>query len=74
MMTETTDSPRTPDGRPSASPVRREEFDGHYATFGVQGAASLDAGIVWPTSFAATKLTTADEKVRDEVAHRAVGG
>lgn len=48
-----------------------EEVRRHY---GVQGAASLDAGIVWPRFFAATKLTTADEKVRDEVVHRAVGG
>ncbi len=38
------------------------KFKERYATFGFNDAASLDEGTMWPTSFALTKLTTADEK------------
>ena len=38
------------------------KFNARYATFGFQEAANLDQGAMWPTSFALTKLTTADEK------------
>jgi uncharacterized protein YdhG (YjbR/CyaY superfamily) len=38
------------------------KFDSRYATFGFEEAANLDAGTMWPTSFALTKLTPADEK------------
>jgi uncharacterized protein YdhG (YjbR/CyaY superfamily) len=38
------------------------KFDARYATFGFNDAASLDDGTMWPTSFALTKLTAADEK------------
>ena len=38
------------------------KFDSRYATFGFNDAAKLDAGAMWPTSFALTKLTAADEK------------
>jgi uncharacterized protein YdhG (YjbR/CyaY superfamily) len=39
-----------------------EKFDSRYATFGFEDAAKIDAGAMWPTSFALTKLTAADEK------------
>jgi uncharacterized protein YdhG (YjbR/CyaY superfamily) len=39
-----------------------EKFKARYATFGFNDAASLDAGAMWPTSFALTKLTPTDEK------------
>jgi uncharacterized protein YdhG (YjbR/CyaY superfamily) len=38
------------------------KFNSRYATFGFEEAASLDEGAMWPTSFALTKLTAADEK------------
>jgi uncharacterized protein YdhG (YjbR/CyaY superfamily) len=39
-----------------------EKYDSRYSTLGFQDAANLDDGTMWPTSFALTKLTTADEK------------
>jgi uncharacterized protein YdhG (YjbR/CyaY superfamily) len=38
------------------------KFKERYATFGFNAEANLDDGTMWPTSFALTKLTTADEK------------
>jgi uncharacterized protein YdhG (YjbR/CyaY superfamily) len=38
-----------------------EKFKTRYATFGFEETANLDAGAMWPTSFALTKLTAADE-------------
>ena len=39
-----------------------DKFKSRYATFGFNDDANLDAGTMWPTSFALTKLTAADEK------------
>ena len=38
-----------------------EKFKARYATFGFNEDANLDEGTMWPTSFAVTKLTAADE-------------
>ena len=38
------------------------KFDSRYATLGFEEAANLDEGAMWPTSYALTKLTPADEK------------
>ncbi|HEU0212605.1 MAG TPA: DUF1801 domain-containing protein [Jiangellaceae bacterium] len=38
-----------------------DKFNSRYATFGFNDTAHLDDGAMWPTSFALTKLTTADE-------------
>jgi uncharacterized protein YdhG (YjbR/CyaY superfamily) len=38
------------------------KFNSRYATFGFEEAANLDEGAMWPTSFALTKLTAADER------------
>jgi uncharacterized protein YdhG (YjbR/CyaY superfamily) len=38
-----------------------DKFKSRYATFGFDEAANLDDGNMWPTSFALTKLTAADE-------------
>jgi len=38
------------------------KFSARYATFGFNDTAKLDEGHMWPTSFALTKLTAADEK------------
>jgi uncharacterized protein YdhG (YjbR/CyaY superfamily) len=39
-----------------------EKFKSRYATLGFEEAAQLDDGAMWPTSFALTSLTAADEK------------
>jgi uncharacterized protein YdhG (YjbR/CyaY superfamily) len=38
-----------------------EKFKSRYATLGFSDQANLDEGTMWPTSFALTKLTKADE-------------
>jgi len=38
------------------------KFKARYATFGFSDEAKLDAGGMWPTSFALTELTPAEEK------------
>ena len=38
------------------------KFKDRYATFGFNDAANLDEGSMWPTSYALTGLTAADEK------------
>jgi uncharacterized protein YdhG (YjbR/CyaY superfamily) len=37
------------------------KFKSRYATFGFDVAANLDDGAMWPTAFALTELTAADE-------------
>ena len=39
-----------------------DKFKARYATFGFNDDAKLDEGAMWPTSWALTKLTPADEK------------
>lgn len=38
-----------------------QKFKSRYATFGFSDEANLDEGAMWPTAFALTKLTAADE-------------
>jgi uncharacterized protein YdhG (YjbR/CyaY superfamily) len=38
------------------------KFDARYATFGFNDTATLDAGAMWPTSWAVTALSAAEEK------------
>ena len=38
-----------------------QKFKARYATFGFNDAANLDDGTMWPTAFALTELTAADE-------------
>ena len=39
-----------------------DKFKSRYATIGFEESAHLDQGAMWPTSFALTELTAADEK------------
>jgi uncharacterized protein YdhG (YjbR/CyaY superfamily) len=39
-----------------------DKFKARYATLGFNDTANLDAGSMWPTSWALTTLTAADEK------------
>jgi uncharacterized protein YdhG (YjbR/CyaY superfamily) len=48
------------------------KFKSRYATFGFEEAANIDAGTMWPTSFALTKLTTDDEKKIGALVKKAV--
>ena len=38
-----------------------QKFNTRYATFGFSDQANLDDGAMWPTAFALTELTAADE-------------
>ncbi len=48
------------------------KFNARYATFGFNDAAKLDQGSMWPTSFALTKLTAADETAIAALVKKAV--
>ena len=49
-----------------------EKFGARYATLGFQPDANLDEGHMWPTSFALTELTEAEETRIAELVKRAV--
>ena len=49
-----------------------DKFKARYATFGFNDVAMLDEGAFWPTSWALTKLTGADEKKIAELVKKAV--
>lgn len=49
------------------------KFKVRYATFGFQPDANLDDGSMWPTSFALTELTAADEARIAELVKKAIG-
>ena len=48
------------------------KFKSRYATFGFSDQANIDAGAMWPTSFALTELTAADEKKIASLVKKAV--
>jgi len=47
------------------------KFESRYATFGFEESARLDDGAMWPTSYALTELTAADEKTIGELVEKA---
>src|SRR5215213_2573866 len=49
------------------------KFKSRYATFGFNDTANLDDGDMWPTSFALSKLTAAEEKKIGALVKKAVG-
>ena len=49
-----------------------DKFSSRYATFGFEEAANIDDGAMWPTSFALTKLTPADERKISALVKKAV--
>ena len=49
-----------------------DKFKARYATFGFNDDAKLDTGAMWPTSWALTKLTPADEKKIGALVKKAV--
>ena len=48
------------------------KFKERYATFGFNADANLDQGTMWPTAFALTELTAADEKKIGALVKKAV--
>jgi uncharacterized protein YdhG (YjbR/CyaY superfamily) len=48
------------------------KFDSRYASFGFNDSARLDDGTVWPTAFAVTRLTKADEDMFAALIRKAV--
>jgi uncharacterized protein YdhG (YjbR/CyaY superfamily) len=51
----------------------KAKFKARYATFGFSDNAILDDGNMWPTSYALTKLTAADEAKIAALVKKAVG-
>ena len=49
------------------------KFKARYATLGFNDTANLDDGAMWPTSFALTKLTAAEEAKIVSLVKKAVG-
>ena len=49
------------------------KFKERYSTFGFNAEANLDDGTMWPTAFALTRLTKADEERIGALVKRAVG-
>ncbi|MFE5809055.1 iron chaperone [Streptomyces sp. NPDC056491] len=50
-----------------------QKFKSRYATLGFSDPANLDEGTMWPTSYALTKLTPADETLIAALIERAAG-
>ena len=48
------------------------KFKSRYSNLGFSDNANLDAGSMWPTEFALTKLTDADEKTITKLVKKAV--
>ena len=48
------------------------KFKSRYSNLGFSDQAKLDAGSMWPTEFALTKLTAADEKTITTLVKKAV--
>ena len=49
-----------------------KKFDTRYATLGFNDVARLDDGTMWPTAYALTELTPADEKRISALVEKAV--
>lgn len=49
------------------------KFKERYSSFGFNAVANLDDGTMWPTSWALTKLSKADEQRIGELVQKAVG-
>jgi uncharacterized protein YdhG (YjbR/CyaY superfamily) len=49
-----------------------DKFKERYATFGFNAEANLDQGAMWPTAFALTELTAAEEKKIGALVKKAV--
>ena len=62
----------TKDGKVVCFFKSADKFKSRYATFGFEETANLDEGAMWPTSWALTSLTAADERKIAALVKRAV--
>jgi uncharacterized protein YdhG (YjbR/CyaY superfamily) len=61
------------DGKPVLFYQERAKFKARYGNLAFFGPAQLDNGTMWPTSYAITELSSADEKVIAELVRKATG-
>jgi hypothetical protein len=50
-----------------------QKFKTRYATLGFSDKAGLDDGAMWPTTYALTELTAAEEAMIVDLVEKAVG-
>lgn len=62
------------DGKPVLFYQERARFKARYGNLAFFGPARLDDGTMWPTSYAITELSPADEKVIAGLVRKAIGG
>jgi Domain of unknown function (DU1801) len=60
------------EGKPVLFYQERARFKGRYANLTFFGAAQLDDGTMWPTSWAITKLSSADEETIAKLVRQAI--
>ncbi len=60
------------DGKPVLFYQERARFKARYGNLAFFGPAHLDEGTMWPTSWAITELSAADEKAIEELVHKAI--
>lgn len=61
------------DGKVICFYTAASKFKTRYASFGFQESAKLDDGSMWPTAFALTRLTPADETIIVALLKKALG-
>ncbi|MEZ2388004.1 hypothetical protein AB6813_00410 [bacterium RCC_150] len=61
------------EGKPVLFYQERAKFKARYGNLAFFGPAQLDEGTMWPTSYAITELSSADEKVVAELVKKATG-
>ena len=61
------------DGKPVLFYQERARFKARYGNLTFFGPAQLDDGTMWPTSYAITELSSADEKVIAKLVRKAIG-
>ncbi len=61
------------DGKPVLFYQERARFKARYGSLTFFGSARLDDGTMWPTSWAITELSSADEKVIADLVRTAIG-
>ncbi len=61
------------DGKPVLFYQERARFKARYGNLAFFGPAQLDEGTMWPTSWAITELSSADEKAIAQLVRKAIG-
>src|SRR3954452_12605678 len=61
------------EGKPVLFYQERARFKARYGNLAFFGPARLDDGTMWPTSYAITELSSADEKVVADLVRKAIG-